>query len=117
MPEARIILAQVVTYLALAPKSNASYMAIERATDDVQNQKTEQVPQHLRSTAYAGAKDLDHGKGYIYPHDHADSLKKKNIGNQCGPNFSSVELEKNRDHPGKKLNQQYLPKQAKLYTP
>ena len=72
MPEARIILAQVVTYLALAPKSNASYMAIERATEDVQNQKTEQVPQHLRSTAYPGAKDLGHGKGYIYPHDHKD---------------------------------------------
>lgn len=70
MPEARIILAQMVTYLALAPKSNASYMAIEKATEDIKNQKTEQVPQHLRSTAYSGAKVLGHGVGYIYPHDH-----------------------------------------------
>ena len=89
MPEARIILAQVVAYLALAPKNNASYMAIERATADVQNQKVEQVPQHLRSNAYAGAKDLGHGKGYVYPHDH----------------------------PGQKLDQQYLPKKAKYYIP
>lgn len=89
MPEARIILAQVVTYLALAPKSNASYVAIERATEDVQNQKTEQVPQHLRSTGYSGAKDLGHGKGYIYPHDH----------------------------PGQKIRQEYLAKDAKYYTP
>ena len=89
MPEARIVLAQMVTYLALAPKSNASYMAIERATEDVQNQKTEQVPQHLRSTAYAGAKDLGHGKGYIYPHDH----------------------------PGQKIDQSYSEKSANYYTP
>jgi putative ATPase len=70
MPEARILLAQIVTYLALAPKSNASYMAIERATEDIQNQKTEQVPSHLRSAAYSGAKDLGHGNGYVYPHSH-----------------------------------------------
>ena len=70
MPEARIILAQMVTYLACAPKSNASYMAIETATGDVQSQKTEQVPQHLRSSAYSGAADLGHGKDYVYPHDH-----------------------------------------------
>ncbi|MFA7255792.1 MAG: replication-associated recombination protein A [Candidatus Omnitrophota bacterium] len=75
MPEARIILAQMVTYLALAPKSNASYMAIERATEDIQNQKTEQVPQHLRSTAYSGAKDLGHGNGYVYPHDRPEEAR------------------------------------------
>ena len=75
MPESRIILAQVVTYLALAPKSNASYMAIEKATEDVKTQKSEQVPQHLRSTAYSGAKDLGHGKGYIYPHDRPEEAR------------------------------------------
>jgi putative ATPase len=89
MPEARIILAQVVTYLAKATKSNASYAAIERATEDIKNQKTEQVPTHLRSTAYAGAKDLGHGKGYIYPHDHPEQAR----------------------------GQEYLPKKAKYYTP
>lgn len=75
MPEARIILAQMVTYLALAPKSNASFMAIERATEDIQSQKTEQVPQHLRSAAYSGAKDLGNGKGYVYPHDRPDEAR------------------------------------------
>ncbi len=89
MPEARIVLAQVVTYLAKAPKSNASYMALEKATEDIQTQKTEQVPQHLRSAAYSGAKDLDHGKGYIYPHSHPDEAK----------------------------GQVYLPKKAKYYNP
>ena len=89
MPEARIILAQVVTYLAKAPKSNASYMAIERATEDIQNQKTEQVPKHLRSTAYSGAKNLDHGTGYVYPHDQPEEAR----------------------------NQEYLSKKAKYYTP
>jgi len=116
MPEARIILAQMVTYLACAPKSNASYMAIERATEDVKTQKTEQVPQHLRSSAYPGAAGLEHGKGYVYPHDHPDSLN-KSTGNQGGSNFNSVKIDKYRDHSGQKLNQVYLPKEAKYYTP
>ncbi len=110
MPEARIILAQAVSYLALAPKNNASYRAIERATEDVKTQKTQQVPQHLRpgfhkkiegsqdvpvhlqfssknkerSSAYPGAKDLGHGKGYIGPHGR----------------------------PGQKIDQEYLPQKA-----
>jgi putative ATPase len=117
MPEARIILAQVVTYLALAPKSNASYMAIERATEDVQNQKTEQVPQHLRSSAYSGAKDLGHGKGYIYPHDRPDSFLKKSKGNQDGPNFNAVEIDRNWDHLGQKIDQVYTEKPGNYYTP
>ncbi len=70
MPEAQIILAQVVTYLSLAPKSNASYMAISEAMSDVKNGKVEEVPQHLRDAHYKGAKEMGHGEGYIYTHDN-----------------------------------------------
>jgi putative ATPase len=69
MPECRIILAQAVTYLATAPKSNASYMAINEAMDDVKGQRVLPVPVHLRDVHYKGAKRLGHGEGYEYPHD------------------------------------------------
>lgn len=70
MPEGRIPLAEATVYLATAPKSNASYLAIDRALADVQSGKTGPVPVHLRDAHYAGAKKLGHGKGYVYPHDH-----------------------------------------------
>lgn len=70
MPEARIILAQAALYVALAPKSNASYKAIEEALQDIEKEKTQEVPQHLKDSHYAGAKKLGHGKGYKYPHDY-----------------------------------------------
>lgn len=69
MPEARISLAQATTYLATAPKSNASYMAINAAMEDVKHQRTVPVPKHLRSGAYAGAKNLGHGNDYQYAHN------------------------------------------------
>ena len=72
MPEARIILAQAVVYLALAPKSNASYMALEAATADIKEGKTQEVPQHLRDASYRGAKSLGHGQGYKYAHNGED---------------------------------------------
>ncbi|MFO1042891.1 MAG: replication-associated recombination protein A [Planctomycetaceae bacterium] len=68
LPECRIPLAQAVTYLALAPKSNASYVAIDAAMEDVRNQRTLPVPVHLRDRHYQGAKRLGHGDGYQYPH-------------------------------------------------
>lgn len=71
MPECRIILAQAVTYLATAPKSNASYKAINAAMDDIQNQRVVPVPAHLKDSHYKGAKDLGHGEGYQYAH-HAE---------------------------------------------
>jgi len=70
MPEAQIPLAQATVYLACAPKSNASYVAINRANEDVAQRKGPPVPIHLRDTSYPGAKALGHGKGYQYPHDH-----------------------------------------------
>ena len=68
LPEARIILAQAVTYIAGAPKSNAAYLAIDKALADVKNFQAE-VPKHLRDTHYKGAKTFGHGVGYKYPHD------------------------------------------------
>lgn len=72
MPECRIPLTQAVTYIALAPKSNASIKAIDAALDDVRTQRILPVPMHLRDAHYGGAKQLGHGEGYQYAHDHPD---------------------------------------------
>ncbi|PSR09432.1 MAG: AAA family ATPase [Candidatus Arcticimaribacter sp.] len=69
-PEARIILSQCVIYLATSPKSNASYMAIGKAQQMVQDTGSLQVPLPLRNAASKLMKDLDYGKGYEYAHDH-----------------------------------------------
>jgi putative ATPase len=69
MPEGRIPLAEAVVYLATAPKSNASYLAVDAAIADVRAGKIGRVPTHLRDAHYAGAKKLGHGKGYKYSHD------------------------------------------------
>ncbi|EEH63400.1 ATPase, AAA family [Gleimia coleocanis DSM 15436] len=74
MPEARIILAQAVVAVATAPKSNASYMAINRAIADVRAGKIGVVPPPLRDAHYAGAKRLGHGEGYVYAHDEPYSI-------------------------------------------
>jgi len=72
LPEAQIILGQAVTYLALAPKSNASYMALNAALGDVKNETIEEVPNALRDKHYAGAQRLKHGEGYKYTHDYSE---------------------------------------------
>ena len=72
MPEARIVLAQVTSYLACAPKSNAAYRAIGEALADVQSGMSLVVPPHLRSTGYRGAEKLGSGVGYLYPHDYPE---------------------------------------------
>jgi putative ATPase len=69
MPEGRIPLAEAVVYLATAAKSNASYVAIDRAIADVRAGNFGRVPKPMRDAHYAGAKRLGHGKGYRYPHD------------------------------------------------
>ena len=68
MPEARIILAQGVTYLATAPKSNAAYAAINEALSDVKNNRVQPIPFALRDPHSAGGRANEHGKDYIYPH-------------------------------------------------
>ena len=71
MPEGRIPLAQAVVHLATAPKSNAAYMALDAAIVDVRAGKMGRVPKGMRDAHYPGAKRLGHGRGYLYPHDHA----------------------------------------------
>lgn len=70
MPECRIVLAQAVTYIATAPKSNASYLGINQAMDDVANIKIKDIPKHLKDSHYKGAKNLDNGVGYKYVHNY-----------------------------------------------
>lgn len=69
MPEARIPLAQAVTYVASAPKSNAAYLAVDAALEAVRTTKTT-VPVHLQDSHYKGAGKLGHGIGYQYAHDY-----------------------------------------------
>jgi len=69
MPEARIVLAQATVHAALAPKSNAVYVAIDTALGDVRAGRIGTVPPHLRDAHYPGAAALGHGQDYVYPHD------------------------------------------------
>ncbi len=70
MPEGRILLAEAVVYLATAPKSNASYLAVDAAVADVRAGRIGRVPPPLRDAHYPGAAKLGHGAGYKYAHDH-----------------------------------------------
>ncbi len=70
MPEARIVLAQAVTYVASAPKSNAAYMAVDKALSVVRESRTAPVPTYLCDAHYKGAAKLGRGLGYKYAHDY-----------------------------------------------
>lgn len=70
MPEAQIILSEAVIYISTAPKSNASYMAVAQAINDVKQKDCGQIPLHLRDAHYPGAKKMGHGLDYLYPHDY-----------------------------------------------
>ena len=74
MPEARLILAQAVVHNALAPKSNAAYLAINEAIADIRAGRGGPVPAHLRGSGYAGASRLGHGDGYRYAHDAPEGV-------------------------------------------
>ena len=89
MPEARIPLAQAVTYVASAPKSNAAYLAIDKAYQDIQKQQLQEVPEHLKDASYPGAEKLGRGKDYKYPHSYK----------------------------GHYIKQKYIPKKVKYYEP
>ncbi|MCI8326517.1 MAG: replication-associated recombination protein A [Lachnospiraceae bacterium] len=77
MPEAQIILAQAVTYLASAPKSNASCKAIEQAFSCVREKETAPIPVHLQDSHYKGSGKLGHGMGYLYAHDYPNHYVKQ----------------------------------------
>ncbi|PIQ88975.1 MAG: AAA family ATPase [Candidatus Omnitrophica bacterium CG11_big_fil_rev_8_21_14_0_20_42_13] len=89
MPEARIPLAQACIYVSCAPKSNASYLAIDKAYKDIEKERTQEVPDHLKDASYSGAKSLGRGKGYKYAHDY----------------------------PGHYVSQKYTTKKARYYEP
>ena len=74
LPECQLPLAQAAIYLACAPKSNASTLAIISARDDIRNHRTVPVPKHLKATGYPGAKVLGSGEGYVYPHDAEEGI-------------------------------------------
>jgi len=73
-PEARILLAEATVYLACAPKSNTSYMGLERAAKDVDQTRSDPVPLHLRNPVTGLMKRLDYGKGYKYAHEYEDGF-------------------------------------------
>lgn len=77
MPEGRIILAQAVTYVAAAPKSNAAYVGIDEALKDIREKRIGEIPSHLKDSHYAGAKELGSGEGYKYPHSYEGSFVKQ----------------------------------------
>jgi putative ATPase len=79
LPEARLNLAQAAIYLARAPKSNASYVALEEATADVREHGQVRPPDALRDTSYYGARKLGRGKGYVYPHDDPRGFEAENL--------------------------------------
>lgn len=76
-PEARIILSEAACYVALAPKSNSAYMAIDAAIADVRHEDCGQVPDHLKDSHYSGASKLGHGKAYKYAHNYPNGYVKQ----------------------------------------
>jgi len=79
LPECRINLAQGVTYLSCAPKSNASYLGLEAALGEVEQHGAKAPPVFLQSTGYAGAEKLGHGVGYEYPHDAGGYIGQRHL--------------------------------------
>lgn len=70
MPEARIILSEAAIYVANSKKSNAAYLAIDRALEDVRTKDTGEIPMHIRNAPASGMKEFGYGVGYKYPHDY-----------------------------------------------
>ena len=69
MPEARILLAEAAVYVANSKKSNATYLAIDKALSDVSNKDTGEIPMHIRNAPIEKMKELGYSEGYLYPHD------------------------------------------------
>jgi putative ATPase len=98
MPEARIILSNVATYLAGAPKSNAAYTAISEAMDDVRRLPNLPVPLHLRNAPTALMKELNYGKEYKYAHDYDNNfVDQQNLPDQLKHKHYYVPTENGRE--------------------
>lgn len=76
-PEARILISNVVIDLALSPKSNSAYMAIDKALADLRSFGNLPIPRHLQDGHYSGSKELGNATGYLYPHDHPNHWVKQ----------------------------------------
>ena len=70
MPEARILLAEAAVYVANCKKSNATYMGINMALEDVENKDTGEIPMHIRNAPVEKMRELGYNEGYLYPHDY-----------------------------------------------
>lgn len=90
-PEARIILAQAAVHVACAPKSNASYKAIDKAIQDVRQQTSVSVPDHLKDRSYPGAKAPEQGEPYRYAHDYEEGYVTQDYGVTRGRYYSPTE--------------------------
>lgn len=77
MPEARIILSEAAVYVALSKKSNATYLAINEALEDVKNKDTGEIPMHIRNAPVEGMEKQGYGVGYKYPHDYPGHVVKQ----------------------------------------
>lgn len=77
MPEARIILAQAAVEVAMSPKSNASYLGINQAIEDVKNIDVGKIPMHIRNAEISGMENFGYGVGYKYPHDFENGYVKQ----------------------------------------
>ena len=104
MPEARIILAEATIYVATSKKSNASYMAINEALQDVANKDTGEVPMHIRNAPVEQMKSLGYHEGYLYPHDFPNHyVKQQYLPNEMlgtkyyNPNNGEVNLDEIRN--------------------
>ena len=109
MPEAAIILAQVTTYLSGAPKSNASYRAIQTALEQIKEEGTPGVPLHLRNAPTGLMKALDYGKDYEYPHAHPEHFVDVNY-------FPDV-AEKSFYHPTEQGYEKFISERLKHFWP
>jgi putative ATPase len=79
MPECQLNLAQAAVYLALAPKSNASYKGLRAAQAWIRENGAPEIPSHLQDAHYPGAKKLGRGKGYDYPHGRPDGVSEQRV--------------------------------------
>jgi putative ATPase len=79
MPECQLNLAQAAVYLALAPKSNASYKGLQAAQAWIREHGAPEIPAHLRDAHYPGAKKLGRGEGYDYPHDRPEGVSEQRV--------------------------------------
>ena len=91
MPEAQIPLAQAAVYVATAPKSNASYIGLCKARNDVQEEGTVPVPRHLKDANYPGSKRLGRGEGYRYPHDYEGAAVEQFYGVESGRYYAPTD--------------------------